>query len=80
MLYVLLAAEVMDLLDSTIVNVAVPRIRTELGASTTQRGVLRLRARTLGRLADRLPSRAGRRRRGDDPAGIRDSPRDLPAR
>jgi EmrB/QacA subfamily drug resistance transporter len=35
-LYVLLAAEVMDLLDSTIVNVAVPRIRTELGASTTQ--------------------------------------------
>lgn len=35
-LYVLLAAEVMDLLDSTIVNVAVPRIRTDLGASTTQ--------------------------------------------
>jgi EmrB/QacA subfamily drug resistance transporter len=35
-LYVLLAAEVMDLLDSTIVNVAVPHIRAELGASTTQ--------------------------------------------
>ena len=35
-LYVLLAVEVMDLLDSTIVNVAVPRIRTDLGASATQ--------------------------------------------
>lgn len=35
-LYVLLAAEVMDLLDSTIVNVAVPRIRDDLGASASQ--------------------------------------------
>jgi EmrB/QacA subfamily drug resistance transporter len=35
-LYVLLAAEVMDLLDSTIVNVAVPRIRADLHASSTQ--------------------------------------------
>src|SRR5581483_1941931 len=35
-LYVLLAAEVMDLLDSTIVNVAVPRIRADLGASAAQ--------------------------------------------
>jgi EmrB/QacA subfamily drug resistance transporter len=35
-LYVLLAVEVMDLLDATIVNVAVPRIRTDLGASSTQ--------------------------------------------
>jgi EmrB/QacA subfamily drug resistance transporter len=35
-LYVLLAAEVMDLFDSTIVNVAVPRIRDDLGASATQ--------------------------------------------
>jgi EmrB/QacA subfamily drug resistance transporter len=35
-LYVLLAVEVMDLLDSTIVNVAVPRIRTDLGASSSQ--------------------------------------------
>jgi EmrB/QacA subfamily drug resistance transporter len=35
-LYVLLVVEVMDLLDSTIINVAVPRIRTDLGASSTQ--------------------------------------------
>jgi len=35
-LYVLLVAEVMDLLDSTIVNVAVPRIRDDLGASASQ--------------------------------------------
>ena len=35
-LYVLLAAEVMDLLDNTIVNVAVPRIRDDLGASASQ--------------------------------------------
>ena len=35
-LYVLLAAEVMDLLDATIVNVAVPTIRTDLGASASE--------------------------------------------
>jgi EmrB/QacA subfamily drug resistance transporter len=35
-LYVLLLAEVMDLLDGTIVNVAVPRIRDELHASSSQ--------------------------------------------
>jgi EmrB/QacA subfamily drug resistance transporter len=35
-LYVLLAAAVMDLLDSTVVNVAVPRIRADLGASAAQ--------------------------------------------
>jgi EmrB/QacA subfamily drug resistance transporter len=34
-LFVILAAECMDLLDSTVVNVAAPAIRTDLGASTT---------------------------------------------
>ncbi|HEY3961836.1 MAG TPA: DHA2 family efflux MFS transporter permease subunit [Gaiellaceae bacterium] len=35
-LYVLLVVEIMDLLDSTIVNVAVPKIRADLGASSSQ--------------------------------------------
>src|SRR3954449_9416663 len=34
-LFVILAAECMDLLDSTVVNVAAPAIRADLGASTT---------------------------------------------
>ena len=35
-LFVILAAECMDLLDATIVNVAGPSIRTDLGASSSQ--------------------------------------------
>jgi EmrB/QacA subfamily drug resistance transporter len=35
-LWVILAVEVMDLLDGTIVNVALPRIHTSLGASASQ--------------------------------------------
>ena len=34
-LFVVLAAECMDLLDSTVVNIAAPAIRSDLGASTT---------------------------------------------
>src|SRR5437764_14860852 len=35
-LFVILAAECMDLLDATIVNVATPSIRLDLGASPSQ--------------------------------------------
>ena len=108
-LALVLAAECMDLLDGTIVNVAAPTIRTDLHSSTSALqwviggyalafavGLItggrlgdiygRKRLFVLGAIgfvvasmacalrglagdADRLPARAGRRRRAPDPAG-----------
>jgi len=65
-LAVMLAAEIMDLLDSTVVNVAGPSLERDLGASPTQlQWVIGGYALTLGAgliLGGRLGDRFGRRR------------------
>lgn len=64
-LAVMLAAEIMDLLDSTVVNVAGPSLQSELGATSTQlQWVIGGYALTLGAgliLGGRLGDRFGRR-------------------
>ncbi|MFD5062433.1 hypothetical protein [Streptomyces sp. NPDC058394] len=71
-----LAAQFMARLDTFIVNVAAPTIRTELGASGTglqfvarglHRRLVRLRTGFGHRAVDRLPAGSGRGCGGEDP-------------